>query len=97
MNINHDFRSSTLKIYESIILWLLEVYFWNKASLYIDWEEVKSMGTSEEEIQNVLLLCFSKILIVGLLTWYFVYQAIKKVPENLLLVLWRKILVKSLI
>ena len=66
MSINHDFRSFTLKIYKSNILWLLVIYFWNKAGLYIDWEEVKSMGTSEEEIQNVLLLCFSKILIARL-------------------------------
>ena len=35
------------------------------------------MGTSEQEdIQNVLPLCFSKILIVELFTPYFVYQVI---------------------
>ena len=81
MSINHDFTSSTLKIYESSILWFLMIYFWNKAGLYIDWEEVKSMRTSEENIQNVMFLCFSKILIVGLFTCYFIYQAIKKFPE----------------
>ena len=59
------------------ILWLSVIYFRNKAGLDIDWEDAKFMGTSEQEdIQNVLPLCFSKILIVELFTPYFVYQVI---------------------
>ena len=59
------------------ILWLSVIYFRNKAGLDIDWEDAKFMGTSEQEdIQNVLPLFFSKILIVELFTPYLVYQVI---------------------
>ena len=59
------------------ILWLSVIYFRNKAGLDLDWEDAKFMGISEQEdIQNVLPLCFSKILIVELFTPYFVYQVI---------------------
>ena len=59
------------------ILWLSVIHFRNKAGLDLDWEDAKFMGTSEQEdIQNVLPLCFSKILIVELFTPYFVYQVI---------------------
>ena len=59
------------------ILWLSVIYFRNKAGLDLDWEDAKFMGTSEQaDIQNVLPLCFSKILIVELFTPYFVYQVI---------------------